>query len=249
VSGGVPFPAVLRSEWTKLRSVRSTWWCGAVYVVVVWAFSWLAASVADRAPSAGVAVGTALTGFGFGQVVLVVLGVLVGAGEHATGMAVASYTAVPRRTRLQLARTVVVAVLVAVLTAVLAAGCALAARLQTAVPGGVDLTSLAVLRPLGVQVLSAVALVVLGVAAGTVLRSTAGGVGLCLGLVLVLPVILAADGQLWTERLGEAMPALRVGEDAFLVGAASWPVGLVVCGAWAVGAWAIGAVLLERRDV
>jgi ABC-2 type transport system permease protein len=249
VSRGVPFPAVLHSEWTKLRSVRSTWWCSAVYVAVVWAFSWLAASVADRAPTAGVAVSTALTGFGFGQVVVVVLGVLVGAGEHTTGMAIASYAAVPRRTRLQVARTVVVGVHVAVLSAVLAAGCALAARVQTAVPGGVDLTDPSVLRPLGLQVLSAVALVVLGVAAGTVLRSTAGGVGLCLALVLVLPVILAADGGPWTERLGEAMPALRVGEDAFLVGAASWPVGLVVCGTWALGAWTIGVVLLERRDV
>ncbi|MFW3170864.1 hypothetical protein [Geodermatophilus sp. CPCC 206100] len=249
MSRGVPFSAVLRGEWTKLRTVRSTWWCSAVYVVVVQAFSWLAASVADRAPTAGVAVATALTGFGFGQVVVVVLGVLVGAGEHTTGMAVASYAAVPRRTRLQVARTVVVGVLVAVLTAVLAVGCALAARLQTAVPGGVDLADPSVLRPLGLQVLSAVALAVLGVAAGTMLRSTAGGVGLCLALVLVVPVILAADGAEWSERLGEAMPALRVGEDAFLVGAASWSVGLVVCATWALGAWAIGAVLLERRDV
>ncbi|MGK5110895.1 ABC transporter permease [Geodermatophilus sp. CPCC 205506] len=249
MSRGVPFPALLRSEWTKLRSVRSTWWSSAVYVVVVGAFSWLAAAVTDRAPAAGVAVSTALTGFGFGQVVLVVLGVLVGAGEHTTGMALASYAAVPRRTRLQLARTVVVAALVAVLSVVLAVGCALAARLLTVVPGGVDLTDPSVLRPLGLQVLSAVALVVLGVAVGTALRSTAGGVGACLLLVLVLPVLLAADGGPWTERLGEALPALRVGEDAFLVGASTWPVGLVVVGAWALGAWAIGAVLLERRDV
>ena len=42
VSRAVPFRAVLRSEWTKLRSLRSTWWCAAVYVVVVLAFGWLA---------------------------------------------------------------------------------------------------------------------------------------------------------------------------------------------------------------
>jgi ABC-2 type transport system permease protein len=62
-------------------------------------------------------------------------------------------------------------------------------------------------------------------------------------------VVSAADGGPWTERLGEALPALRVGEDPFLVGTSSWTVGLVVVGAWALGAWAIGAVLLERRDV
>ena len=32
VSRAVPFRAVLRSEWTKLWSLRSTWWCTAVYV-------------------------------------------------------------------------------------------------------------------------------------------------------------------------------------------------------------------------
>ena len=249
MSRGVPLAALLRSEWTKLRTVRSTWWCTAVYATVVLAFGWLGASVTDRAPSSGVAVAAALTGFGFGQVVLVVLGVLVGAGEHTTGMAVASYTVVPRRTRALLARSLVVAVLVAGVTAVAAAGCVAAARVQTVVPGGVGLVEPDVLRPAGLQVLSSVAVVVLGVAVGTLLRSTAGGAGLCLGLVLVLPLVLGADGRAWAERLADSLPALRVGEDAFLVGASSWPAGLVAVGGWAVGAWLLGALVLERRDV
>ena len=35
VSRGVPFRALLRSEWTKRRTLRSTWWCVAVYAVLV----------------------------------------------------------------------------------------------------------------------------------------------------------------------------------------------------------------------
>jgi ABC-2 type transport system permease protein len=249
VSRGVPFRALLRSEWTKLRTLRSTWWCAAVYAVLVLTLGWLGAAITDSAPRADFAVGAALTGFGFGQLVLVVLGVLVGAGEHATGMAMSSFTAVPRRTRLLLARTLGTAVVTAVLTALLAVGCVLAAGLLTEVPGGVRPTDALVLRPVGLQVVAAVLVVVLAAALGTMLRSTAGGIGLGMVLVLLLPPLLAAEGGRVTEWLSYALPALRVGEDAFLVGHAGWAAGLAVVGAWALGAWALGAVLLERRDV
>ena len=124
----VPFRAVLRSEWTKLWSVRSTWWCTVVYVLVVGAGGWLAAAGTDSAPRADVAVQTALTAFGIGQLVLVVQGVLAGAGEFTTGMAVASFATVPRRRRLLTAKVAVLAIVTALLSAVLAANAQPAAR-------------------------------------------------------------------------------------------------------------------------
>jgi ABC-2 type transport system permease protein len=238
--------SLLASEWTKLRSVASTWWCTAIYLLTALTLGWLAAASTDRASSAALAVSGALTGFGFAQLVLVVLGVLAGAGEFATGMAVASFTAVPRRWRLLAAKTAVVAVWSGLLTAVAAAGCGLAARTLTAVPGGVSLAAPEVLRQLVLQVVWGVLVAVLAVALGTALRSSAGGIGLGMALVFVLPPVLALAG---VERLSQALPALRVGEDAFLSAATSWPVGLAVVGGWAVVAWALSAVLLERRDV
>jgi ABC-2 type transport system permease protein len=249
VSRGLPFRALLRSEWTKLRTVRSTWWCLAVYVVVVLGFGWLAAAVTQEAPAADLAVAAALTGFGFGQLVLVVLGVIVGAGEFATGSAVASFATVPRRTRLMLAKTAVVATVAAVVSAVLAAGCFAAARTMTHVPDGLRIGDPAVLRPLGLQVAVAALVVVLAVAVGALLRSTAGGIGLGLALVLVAPPLLAADGRRLSERLAELLPALRVGEDPFLAGAPGWAAGVAVVAGWAVGVWTLGAIVLERRDV
>jgi ABC-2 type transport system permease protein len=249
VSRAVPFRSVLRSEWTKLRSLRSTWWCVAPYVAVVLSLGWLSAAVTDQAPRADFAVAAALTGFGFGQLVLVVLGVLVGATEFASGTAVTSFTGVPRRTRLLVAKTAVVAVLTAVLSALLAVGCVAAARVQTVVPGGIDPTDPRVLRPLAVQVGVATLVVVLAVALGVAVRSTAGGVGIGMALVLVAPPLLAADGRRLTEQLSEVLPGLRVGEEAFLAGVDSWTVGLVVVGAWAAGVWLLSALLLERRDV
>jgi ABC-2 type transport system permease protein len=124
-----------------------------------------------------------------------------------------------------------------------------AARTLTEVPGGIPLADAGVLRALGLQVASAALVVVLSVALGTALRSSAGGIGLVMALVLLLPPILAAEGGRVTEWLSEALPALRVGEDAFLAGVEGWPLGLVVVGAWAVCGWVLAALLLERRDV
>ena len=249
MSRGVPFGSVLASEWTKLRTLRSTWWCIAVYAVVVLALGWLGAAVTDRVPSADLAVGAALVGFGFGQLVLVVLGVLTVSAEFATGSALVSLTAVPRRTRLLVAKTVVVTAWAVLLTAALALSCWLAARTLTAVPGGVLLTEPAVLRALGLQVAGSALVTVLAVGLGAVLRSTAGAVGLGVALVFMAPPVLALAGGAVASRVSQALPALRVGEDPFLAVPTGWAVGLVVCGAWALGAWAMGAVLLERRDV
>jgi ABC-2 type transport system permease protein len=241
--------SLLASEWTKLRSVASTWWCTALYLLTALTLGWLAAASTDRASSVALAVSGALTGFGFAQLVLVVLGVLAGAGEFSTGMAVASFTAVPRRWRVLVAKTAVVALWAALLTAVAAAGCGLAARTLTAVPGGVSLVAPDVLRQLVLQVVWGVLVAVLAVALGTLLRSSAGGIGLGMALVLVLPPVLSLAGGRWAERTAQALPALRVGEDAFLAAATSWPVGLAVVGGWSAVAWGLAAVLLERRDV
>jgi ABC-2 type transport system permease protein len=249
VSRAVPFRAVLRSEWTKLWSVRSTWWCTAVYAVVVGASGWLAAAGTDSSSRADIAVQTALTGFGIGQLALVVLGVLVVSTEFASGMALVSLTAVPRRTRLLLAKTVVILVYCLVLSAVLAVVCALAARTLTAVPGGVQPGDPDVVRTLLLQVGATGLVGVLGVALGAVLRSTAGAVGVGAVLVFVAPPALALSGGQLASRASQALPALRVGEDAFLAVATPWPVGMGMVAAWAVGVWLLGAVLLERRDV
>lgn len=248
MSRPVPLHDVLGGEWTKLWSLRSTWWALAVYTIVAGGFGWLAASTTTSAESASSAVGIALIGFGFAQLVLVVVGVLAAAGEFASGMVLASLTAVPRRVRWLAAKTVVVAGVVAVLTAALALVCWLAARTLTAAPGGVALTAPGVGRALLLQVAGAALTVVLAVALGTVLRSTAGGVGAGIALVFLLPMLLPLFGDVG-DRLAQAMPVLRVGGVPFLADGPGWGVGLPVTAAWAVGGWALAAVLLVRRDL
>lgn len=239
---------LLRSEWTKLWSVRFGAWCTAVYVLVVAALGWLAAAGTQTSPEPDLAVETALTGFGFGQLVLVVLGVLAITSEFGTRNALVTFTAVPRRTRLLVAKTVVVAAWVALLSAVLAVLCAVAAARLTAVPGGVSLGDPAVLRVLGLQVGAATLITVLAVAVGTVVRSSAGAVGLGTALVFFAPLLVALAPDL-AARTAKAMPALRVGRDTFLAESTSWQVGTAVTAAWAAGLWLLGVALLERRDI
>jgi ABC-2 type transport system permease protein len=240
--------ALLRSEWTKLWSVRFGAWCTAVYVFVVLGAGLLAAASTQTSPEPDLAVETALTGFGFGQLVLVVFGVLAVTSEYSSGNVLVAVIAVPRRTSLLVAKTVVVGVWSALLSAVLAVLCAVAAARLTQVPGGVSLTDPAGLRVIGLQVAAATLVAVLALAIGTVVRSSAGAVGAGSALVFFAPLLVALAPD-WAARSAKAMPALRVGRDTFLAEATTWQVGTAVTAAWAVAAWLLGAALLERRDV
>jgi ABC-2 type transport system permease protein len=240
--------SLLRSEWTKLWSVRFGAWCTAVFVFVVLVLGVLAAATTQTAPEADLAVEGALTGFGFGQLVLVVFGILAVTSEFGTGSALVSFIAVPRRVRVLLAKTVVVGGWAALLSAVLTVLCAVAASRFTYVDGGISLTDPAVLRVLGLQVAVATLITVLAVGVATVVRSSAGSVGAATALVFFAPLLVALAPD-WAARSATAMPALRVGRDTFLAESTTWQVGTGITAAWAAGLWILGAVLLERRDV
>ncbi|MCA0144424.1 ABC transporter permease [Blastococcus sp. LR1] len=249
MSRGVPFGAVVVSEWTKLRSVRSTWVCTALYLLVVATGGWFGAAITQSAPRADIAVSSALTGFGFGQVLVVVLGVLAVTSEFRTGMVLTSLTAVPGRGRLLMAKTVVVVVWTVLLTALLALFCWFAATRLTAVEGGIQLTDPAVQRQLLLQVACATLTAVLAVGLGALVRSSAGALGAGLGVMLVLPPVLAIMGSDQSRDLARVLPVFRVGDEAFFSVATSWQHGLLVLGVWAAAAWVLGVVLLSRRDV
>jgi ABC-type transport system involved in multi-copper enzyme maturation permease subunit len=116
--GPAGFGRLLRCEWTKIWSVRSTAWSLAILVVGgiglaaliagVMAARWDTLSAADRlAITVKGAFGPGLT---FAQLPLCVLGVLVITSEYTTGMIRSSLLAVPRRTPLLAAKAAVFAV-------------------------------------------------------------------------------------------------------------------------------------------
>ena len=119
----VPARALLRSEWTKLRSLRAAWLCLLLYVLVAVGGAWVSLTGTRAPDDAATAVAAALVGFAPAQLVLLALGALVVTGEYRAGTVLASLTAVPRRTRWLFAKTVVVCLLVALVTAAAALGC------------------------------------------------------------------------------------------------------------------------------
>src|SRR5262249_13983394 len=103
---------VIRSEWTKLRSVRSTWW--TLFAVVVGAIGvsilvceadvarWDSMSPGSHAGFDATFV--SLTGLFIGQIAVGVLGVLVITSEYASGMIRTTFAAVQRRRRVLAAK-------------------------------------------------------------------------------------------------------------------------------------------------
>ena len=96
---------VVCSEWTKLRALRSTWWCGLLAVLLIVGLG--AAIAGSGAPykisagnSAAGGLAVSLAGVVIAQLVLGVLGVLgvlMFSGEYATGMIRATLAVVPSR--------------------------------------------------------------------------------------------------------------------------------------------------------
>ncbi|MEU3060735.1 ABC transporter permease subunit [Streptomyces subrutilus] len=99
------FPAVLKSEWTKIRTVSSTVWTLVAAVVVTVGLSaalcaFFNASFKDMPPEQQLTFDptvASFAGMSLGQLAMIVFGVLVVGTEYSSGMIRTSLAAVPRR--------------------------------------------------------------------------------------------------------------------------------------------------------
>src|SRR5262249_4078320 len=111
VAGPVNLRRVLRSEWTKFRSLRSTWWSIAITVLMAVGVGVLATADAAGNPAASVVpttvAGRSQLGGLISQLVVGVLAVLFISGEYGTGMIRSSMIAVPQRLTVLWAKMVV----------------------------------------------------------------------------------------------------------------------------------------------
>ncbi|MET7681143.1 ABC transporter permease [Streptomyces sp. NPDC005423] len=96
---------VIRSEWTKIRSVASTVWTLSLAVVVTLALGILISALSardfdtmsDRDRLSFDPTFISFAGMGLGQLAMIVFGVLVVSNEYSTGMIRTSRAAVPQR--------------------------------------------------------------------------------------------------------------------------------------------------------
>jgi ABC-2 type transport system permease protein len=258
-------PRVIRSEWIKMRTLRSTWLTvGGIFFALI-AFGLISALTAsgqvevtagDGGPPAFGGtdpVSTVLSGANFAVLIVAVLGAIVGAREYSTGMIRTTLAAVPKRLPVLWGKlTTFVGVLAPVaLVGVLVSFFAGMAILDAGGAATVSWSDDGVARAVIGTAVYLVGLGVIGVALGILLRSTAGGIGTVIGAVLFVPTLASAllpdswDGVLkyLPSNAGQAFTSLSPGDTLLSPGA-----GMAVFAGWVVLAIVGAALALKRRD-
>ncbi|WP_405665517.1 ABC transporter permease subunit [Streptomyces sp. NBC_01166] len=246
----------IASEWTKIRSVRSTVWTLGVMIVLLVGIGLLTAftvSVSD-APLDGTPV-LSLGFFGvlLGSICVITLGVLTIASEYGTGMIRTTLTACPSRARMLIAKSIVFFLLAFTITTVTTG---IVGVLQTAMlDGATPDAGYWVRSTVGVGLYVAT-LGLLSLALGALIRHSAGAITIMIGVVL-LPLVLAIF--MFTPTLAPVQQALfeysipnQLGAMYEVSVTASGPTGWeplwIIIGVTAV-AMAGALASLDRRDV
>ena len=257
-SGAAHVGEVVRSEWCKFRSVRSTWWALAAALVFNVLTAALLAVFLPRALSAHErasidSVRVSLGGLHLSQVAFGLLGVLVITGEYSSGMIRASLAAVPQR-RLVLAAKAAVFAAASAITGI--AAC-LAAYLifQAFLPAGdamrTSLTDPGVARAATGAGLYLAVLGLFGLGLGAIIRSAAGAVAALFGLLFVPSILITLLPASWQNTAGRYLP-MNAGEAVYTVQhqahtLAPWA-GLGVLSGYAAAALLTGFIMISRLD-
>jgi ABC-2 type transport system permease protein len=214
--GRVTFPHLLRAEWLKLATLKSTWLSLGLLAVLTATLApiltnWIAGHypVDEIGPGGIFAVGVAAQfALNVGIIVLPVFGALAATGEFKAGQLQGTFLAAPRRLTAVTAKAVV--------TALVAAGAALAAL------GLATLADLIVLRAHGVAwefpaatwrvaggaVAGLVAMALFAHAIGWLVRSSALAISLAVVVLFVVPQLLTiATGVAWVGHVYDFWPS------------------------------------------
>jgi len=220
-AGRASFAGAVRSEFTKIRSVRSTYWTLLATLVVVigigalfsygeaHSFSQLpaAAQAHQRAQEIANATERSLFGLILGQLVIAVLGALTITSEYSTGMIRTSLSVLPRRGTVFAAKALVFGVIA------LAVG--LVSSFASYFVGQAILSSQHINSTLGQPgVLRAVIggglfLAVCGLLSfglGALIRHTAGAITASFGLLFVLGILAGFLPNSWAEHADKWVP-------------------------------------------
>ncbi|MGH3166979.1 MAG: ABC transporter permease [Trebonia sp.] len=258
------WPGLLRAEWTKIRSVRSTVWSLIAFVIVAVGFSLILAlvisnvwnkpgnhpnQVALHNDPTSVIYGA---GFGLGQLALCVLGVIVMTSEYTTGAIRSSLLAVPRRLPMLAAKVIVFAVLEIVVAAitVFAVFFIVTSILHSHI--SITLGQPGVLRATLGGIAYLAVLGVFAMAVGGLIRHTAGAIATVIGLILVVPPLISLIPGTLANHIHGYLPTVA----GQLIGQthqqpadvlSAWQGFGVLC-LWTVVLLAVSGWLLVRRD-
>ena len=252
----LPALNVVKSEWIKFWSIRSTSLTliigGLVTVAFGMIFSALADSGSTEGPAAGLTNPTDVSlGFiGLTAMIIGVVGVMFVASEYSSGLIRTAFAAVGDRGRVIWAKAAVLSasvfgVALVSVTAALVAGQAVYAGDEATTPV-TDLFDVIVSNSIYL-----VGIALIGAALGFILRSTAAGIGTLVGAVFIGPNLLNLLPESITDvfmkylpsEAGSAITSQVANPDMLSQGAA-----YAVFGAWVAGLLVLAGALVKRRD-
>lgn len=258
------FARVLRSEWIKTVTVRSTWWAIGVVVVLSIGMSLLVAYALTSASALSAEgdgesitldpLSTILGPTQFTILLAGVIGAITVTGEYSTGMIRSTLTAEPRRGAVLASKAIVVAVLLAVTSAaVFAAAALVTAPLLAETPiewGNPTLSTIPILY----GVLSMAAFALLGLSFGFIIGNGAGAIAATVGLLFLLPPLVSifptGEAWQWIHDFGNTLPGpasqalMTPGSDLGL----SDGLALLSLATWVAAGMVAAWVVLRRRD-
>jgi hypothetical protein len=251
----VTVPRVIKSEWLKLWTLRSTWYTlGAAVLSMIVLDTILGLTTGEKWATLQGADHTAsgvMGGYQLAQLLTGVLGALFVTGEYGTGMIRSTFAAVPKRIPVLSAKAAVFGG-VALVTMVVAsfAGFFGAQAMLSSFHHSFTLSQSGALRVVAGTGVYLTLIGLLGLALGWILRSTAGAISTLVALILVVPALFAALGKS-VEGIAQYLPSKAGGSfitSIHATGTLSPWTGLIVLCVWVATALGLAAYLLRRRD-
>lgn len=252
----IGFGNVLRSEWTKLRSLRSMIVCAALILVAMVGIA-LALGIrwsrqAGPMPDDFDPTLVSLSGVYLAQIIAGTVGVLTISSEYTTGMIRATLSAVPQRPAVLAAKALVLTAAMLVLGEIVSfASFTLAQAFLEHKHAGASLSDPGVLRAVVGAGLYLPAVALLGFGLGAVVRHTAGALSAFFGILFAPSALVDLLPDSWRNAIIDYLPA-NAGSQIFTVvqtkdALAPWT-GLGVFCLYAAAAIGAGFVLVARRD-
>ena len=252
----------VRSEWIKLRTLRSTWVTAVITLFTTTGIGALATVITSKPEYFGSdSWKTAILGAPFGQIIVAVLGALVITGEYSSGQIRSSLAAVPRRSRLFWAKAMVMTVWSFALGAL---SILLIWALSTPLIGerAISLTNHEFLGYVWGTGLAYAGIGLMALGLGFLLRSTAGAITVVSSLLFILnlPLSIASNFWSWAGKALYLTPSLTIsavtdpfstqsywanGADAPWIGHSA---AVAVFAAWVLVPLFAGWIAFTRRD-
>jgi ABC-2 type transport system permease protein len=252
---------VLLSEWTKVRSLRSTLYALlatalltiglGILASAITASKWATSTAADKASFNPLS--TSLLGVEIGVLAIGVLGVLVITAEYSTGMVRSTFAAVPKRLpvlwgKIGVYSAVALAVSIPATLIAFFVGQAFLSSEHLEISfshAGVARAVLGAGLYLGIAGL-------FGLGIGAILRNTAAAISTFVAIMFVIPPLIGILPSSLSNAIEPYLPSqagaaiTKIGHEAHTL--SPWA-GLAVFAGYAAASIAVAAVLLLKRDV